>query len=217
MEFNSAVKNIIFDFGGVLFEIDYNLPVEAFRNLGNPDFAKFYTQSNQNEIFDRLETGKISNGEFLQYLNSLVPNANPEQVLEAWNCILLRIWPQQVDVVKSLRTKGYRTFMLSNTNAIHVSEFERMIDETMTLKSFREAFEKIYYSNELGIKKPYPSTYLEVCVMNGIDPNETLFIDDSIQHVRGAAEAGLFAYHLEPGQKLDQVMQSFLNEGLINV
>ena len=216
MEYNKSIKNIIFDFGGVLFEIDYNLPIEAFRKLGNSDFAKFYTQSNQNEIFDLLETGKISNDDFLKYLNTLVQNATLAEVLEAWNCILLRILPEQVEVVRALRNKGYRTFMLSNTNAIHVGEFEKMIDETMTLESFRSVFEKIYYSNELGIKKPYPSTFIEVCKMNNLNIEETLFIDDSIQHVKGAADAGLMAYHLKPGETITEVMSEFINEKIIS-
>lgn len=209
MEFNHSIKNIIFDFGGVLFEIDYHLPVEAFRKLGNTDFAKFYTQSNQNEIFDLLETGKISNEDFLAYLNTLVPNATPTEVLNAWNCILLRILPEQVEVVRALRKKGYRTFMLSNTNAIHVSEFEKMIDETMTLDSFKQVFEKIYYSNVLGFKKPYPSTFIEVCNMNNLRIEETLFIDDSIQHVKGAAEAGLISFHLENGMTISKELKDY--------
>lgn len=217
MEYNQSVKNIIFDFGGVLFEIDYNLPVEAFKKLGNNEFAKFYTQANQNEVFDLLETGKISNEDFLRYLNTLVPEATPVEVLDAWNCILLKLWPEQVEVVRTLRNKGYRTFMLSNTNAIHVGEFEKMIEKSMTLESFRAAFEKVYYSNELGIKKPYPSTFIEVCRMNNLNIAETLFIDDSIQHVKGAAEAGLMTYHLKPGEKLSEVMNLYLENEFVNV
>jgi len=212
MDFNKSVKNIIFDFGGVLFEIDYNLPIEAFKKLGNSGFAKFYTQSNQNEVFDLMETGKISNEDFLKYLNTLAPKATLLEVLNAWNCILLKLWPEQVEIVRALRNKGYRTFMLSNTNAIHVGEFEKMIEETMTLTSFQSAFEKVYYSNVLGIKKPYPSTFIEVCKMNILVPEETLFIDDSIQHVNGAAQAGLISYHLKPEEKLNEVMSEFLEK-----
>lgn len=206
----SRIRNVIFDFGGILFEIDYHLPVQAFQALGYDGFASVYTQSAQNEIFDQLETGKISNEAFLEYLHTFVPNATRAEVAHAWNCILLRIWPHKVDFVKSVRAKGYRTFMLSNTNAIHVAEFERMIDETMGIASFYEAFEKIYYSNAIGIKKPYPSTYLALCEWNGLKPEETLFIDDSIQHVRGAAAAGLIAVHLEPGETVEEKLAALV-------
>jgi FMN phosphatase YigB (HAD superfamily) len=203
----NGVKNIIYDFGGVLFEIDYHLPVQAFYDLGFKNFAEIYTQAAQNPIFDQLETGKISNEEFMQYLHSFVPNATRKEVDDAWNRILLHIMPDQVDVVINSKRNGFRTFMLSNTNAIHVAEFERMIAEKMDFSKFQSAFEKIYYSNVIGIKKPYPETYLQVCAWNNLVPSETLFIDDSLQHVNGAAEAGLKAYHLKPRTRLSDVMK----------
>ncbi len=205
----NGIKNIIFDFGGVLFEIDYKLPINAFAELGYPAFHEVYTQANQNEIFDQLETGKISNEQFLRYLHTLAPDATMLDVSRAWNCILLRLWPERVEFVKKLRNKGYRTFLLSNTNAIHVAEFEEMIDDTMGIENFQSAFEHIYYSNKIGIKKPYPETYLEICKWNNMEPGETLFIDDSKQHVDGALRAGLHAYHIQPTESIVDVMSGF--------
>lgn len=206
MQSLSGIRNIIFDFGGVLFDIDYKLPIEAFRELGYDNFGEVYTQSSQNEIFDQLETGKISNEAFFRYLHSLVPNATMLDVSIAWNSILIGLWPERVEFVKQLKRQGYRTFLLSNTNAIHVTVFEEMIDDTMGLESFREAFEKVYYSNVIGIKKPYPETFLQVCAWNNLDPKETLFIDDSIQHVEGAIKAGLKGYHLKGGENIVNVI-----------
>ncbi|HEY8403496.1 MAG TPA: HAD family phosphatase [Flavobacteriales bacterium] len=205
----SKIKNIIFDFGGVLFEIDYHLPAKEFAKLGFDDFAKIYSQAAQNEIFDRLETGRISNEEFMHYLHQFVPNATREQVNYAWNCILLHIMPEQVEAVYNVKNKGYRTFLLSNTNAIHVAEFERMTDEVIGIDYFKNAFEKVYYSNEIHYKKPYPETFLKVCEWNGLNPKETLFIDDSAQHVRGAAESGLHAYHLQAPQRLSDFLKDW--------
>lgn len=201
-----GIRNVIFDFGGVLFEIDYHLPAQAFAKLGFTDFKEIYTQANQNPIFDKLETGKVSNEEFMQYLHSFVPKATRQEVDDAWNCILLYIMPEQVEVVHQVKNSGRKTFMLSNTNAIHVAAFEKMIAEKMDINHFRSAFEKIYYSNVIGIKKPYPETYLKVCEWNNLIPSETLFIDDSIQHVKGALEAGLAAYHLKPGERISDLI-----------
>jgi putative hydrolase of the HAD superfamily len=213
MGFNPAtVRNVIFDFGGVLFEIDYDLPVKAFAGLGYGNFAEVYTQAAQNVVFDQLETGKIDNESFMQYLHALVPGASRAQVDEAWNSILLRILPEQVHFVRQVKDSGRRTFMLSNTNAIHVAEFEKMIAEKMPFSAFRDAFEKIYYSNVIGIKKPYPETYLQVCEWNGLSPSETLFVDDSIQHVLGAEKAGLQTYHLRRGELLNQSLISLLEQ-----
>jgi glucose-1-phosphatase len=203
----TQIKNIIFDFGGVLFDIDYHAPVRAFRALGLDRFEEIYSQAAQRPEFDLLETGKIDNESFMQFLHSFVPHASRKEVDDAWNCILLQLWPEKVALVKSLRDQGYRTFLLSNTNAIHVAEFEKMIDAAMGLSDFRSAFEKVYYSNEIGIKKPYPQTFLTVCEWNNLIPGETMFIDDSKQHVDGAAAAGLVAVHLTPEMKLEELFR----------
>jgi len=204
----NGIQNIIFDFGGVLFEIDYDLPAQAFDDLGFTGFRDLYTQAAQNPMFDLLETGKVANDAFLDFLHQHVPRATREQVIHAWNVILLRILPQEVEFVHTLRKSGIRTFLLSNTNAIHVAEFEQMIANTMDVRVFREAFEKIYYSNAIGLKKPHPETFLEVCAWNDLNPSETLFIDDSKQHVEGALRAGLHAYHLLPGERVSELLSN---------
>jgi glucose-1-phosphatase len=206
---SEGIKNIIFDFGGVLFEIDYFKPIEAFSELGYKNFADVYTQANQNPIFDLLETGKVSNEDFWKFLHNNVPDASRDQVEHAWNCILLYLMPEKVRFVKSLREKGYRTFLLSNTNAIHVAVFEKMIEESMGLVEFKSAFEKVYYSNEIGIRKPHPETFIAICEWNDLNKQETLFIDDSAQHVNGAREAGLHVFHLTKGLEVDKVLQLF--------
>lgn len=207
---SSTIRNIIIDFGGVLFDIDYHAPVREFEKLGFPDFASIYTQASQSPVFDKIETGKMSSDEFFDYIQTFLPNASRQSLEDAWNSILLHLWPEKVAFVQSLRDAGYRTFLFSNTNAFHVAEFEKMIDTSMGLNNFRMAFEKIYYSNAVGIKKPYPETYLQVCEWNGLNPAETLFIDDSLQHAQGAAKAGLNAVHLEPGQTIEEVLAHLL-------
>jgi len=205
----NGIRNVIFDFGGVLFEIDYDLPAKAFEKMGFPGFRDLYTKAAQNPIFDLLETGKVSNEEFIDFLHRQVPSATRQEVLEAWNVILLHILPEEVQFVHNLRQSGTRTFLLSNTNAIHVEEFEQMIANTMDIGVFRNSFEHIYYSNVVGLKKPHPETFLAVCAWNGLNPTETLFIDDSKQHVDGALKAGLHAYHLQPGERVSEILGVF--------
>ncbi|NNE54382.1 MAG: HAD family phosphatase [Flavobacteriales bacterium] len=191
------VDAIIFDFGGVLFDIDYDAPVRAFRELGLKNFDEIYAQASQSTLFDDLETGKIGASEFVAAIRAhFESNLSDEDILYAWNVILLGIPRERAELVHLIKSR-YRTFILSNTNAIHVEVFEQMIDETIGLDWFKSAFEKVMYSNEIGIKKPYPKTYLQVCEWNDLDPSRTLFIDDSIQHAEGAAKAGLHAYHLD--------------------
>ncbi len=204
-------KNVIFDFGGVLFEIDYHAPVREFRKLGFERFDEIYAQASQSDVFDLLETGKISNEDFYLYIESLCPpGTTRKQVVDAWDSILLHIMPEKVELVRRVKSAGRRTFLLSNTNAIHVASFEKSIDEIMGLANFKNNFEKIYYSNEIGRKKPYPETYLTICEWNGLNPAETLFIDDSIQHVEGAKKAGLQAVHLKPDFSLEKIVEEVI-------
>jgi FMN phosphatase YigB (HAD superfamily) len=208
---SKGIHNVIFDFGGVLFEIDYHAPVREFKKIGFENFDEIYTQASQTDLFDRLETGKISNENFYTTIHSFCPAATREQVEYAWNSILTRILPDKVNLVQQVKAAGKRTFLLSNTNGIHVAEFEKMIESGYGLERFKSHFEQVYYSNEIGIKKPYPSTFLEVCKWNDLNPAETLFIDDSIQHVEGAKKAGLQVEHLKPGNELEKIISALIS------
>lgn len=191
---------VIFDFGGVLFEIDYNAPVRAFEALGMDSFKAAYSQAQQDEIFDLLETGKIPGEAFYDWISKYLPNASRAELEDAWNCILLHLIPERVDYIFSLKEKGLRTFLFSNTNQLHVEVFERMVDVTYGLEKFKSAFEFVHYSNELGMRKPHPESFLEICKLHNLNPSTTIFIDDSIQHVEGSIRAGLKGLHLLPHQ-----------------
>lgn len=207
----TEVDAVILDFGGVLYDIDYGAPARAFKALGMQNFEEIYSQASQTDLFDRLEKGTISNADFISALHDYMPEGvTKEQVLDAWMDILLGIPKRRIDFVHRLKSEK-RTFLLSNTNAIHVARFEEDIEREMGLDYFRAAFEKVYYSNEIGVKKPYPETYLEVCRWNDLTPERTLFIDDSVQHVHGALEAGLNAYHLEvPDEEITEVLAGWV-------
>jgi len=194
------IENIIFDFGGVLFNIDYTMPIAAFRALGMKNFDQVYSQSQQDGLFDELEIGSISKEEFISGLKVHFDKpVTDEELLNAWNVILLDIPTARIEKVKSLKEK-YRTFLLSNTNALHVEAFEDIIDQSMGIELFRSSFEKIYYSNEMGMRKPHVEIYHELLKNHKLDPTKTLFIDDTIRHVEGARKAGLHAHHFIVGE-----------------
>ena len=98
---------VIFDFGGVLFEIDYNAPAKAFEALGMDSFKAVYSQAMQNEIFDLLETGKIPGPAFYDWISNYLPNASRQELEEAWNCILLHLIPERVDYIFTLKEKAF--------------------------------------------------------------------------------------------------------------
>ncbi len=196
----SFIDNIIFDFGGVLFDIDYDAPVRAFSELGGKGFDSIYTQAAQSDLFNRLETGTISNADFYHEIRKALGMNHSDEILEkAWNSILTGIPKGRIDLIHQLKSQ-FNTYLFSNTNAIHVEEFEKMVDAEMGLDYFYGAFKKVHYSNVLGFKKPYPDSFLKYCDLESLEPAKTLFIDDSIQHVEGAEKAGLMAFHLDVNQ-----------------
>ena len=199
----NTIKNIIFDLGGVLLNIDYNKTSEAFKKLGASDFDSFYSQQGANEIFEALETGNITEEDFYNtMLLHCNPGTNPEQIKAAWNAILLDFRNDSLQFLFQLKDK-YKLFLLSNTNSIHQKAFNKIFAKQTGLASFDDFFIGAYYSHLIHRRKPYPSTYTFVLQDAGISPDETLFIDDSTVNIEGAIEAGLKTHLLTPDEKIE--------------
>ena len=195
------IKNIIFDLGGVLFDIDYTLTVGAMEKIGVKDFDKIFTQKNQSDLFNRIEEGKISAEDFTRELAQISGvHLNTKDVAWALNTMLFNIPEHRFNLLNNLR-KNYRLFLYSNINEVHAAEIHRVIQETHGFPNFNQHFEKVYYSHELGIRKPNPEGFLRIISEQQLNPQETLFIDDSPQHVEGAKKAGLQAVWLDLKEK----------------
>ncbi len=198
---NAKVKNIIFDLGGVLLNINYKASIEAFKAIGIRDFEKLYTQAQQSSLFDDFEVGRISPAEFRDGLRVQSGVAMPDQEIDdAWNAMLLDFPKKRLDFLKQMSVQ-YRCFLLSNTNDIHIESFERQMESDGILNDFQNVFEGHYYSSSIGKRKPNPDTFLWVCEQHQLVPEDTLFIDDSIQHVHGAKEADLQAHFLDTSKE----------------
>jgi glucose-1-phosphatase len=198
----NGIKNIIFDFGGVILNLDFNQSFEAFKALGIENFDEMYSMAVQSELFNQLETGSIEPDIFVENLKSQLPEGTTKlQIVDAWNAMLLDIPEQRIEMLLQLKSK-YRTFLLSNTNAIH---YDKYVDELHKLHghdSFASLFEKDYFSHTLGIKKPGREIYDYVIEKHGLAPDETLFIDDTEKNLKGAKESGLRTYLLPPNQEI---------------
>ena len=186
----SAIKNILFDLGGVLYHIDYGITIKAFEKLGIKNFHKHFSQQQQNNLFDQLETGKISNTDFIKEMKVLLPNCTKEEIINAWNGLLIGIPKENIQLLKNL-SKQYRLFLLSNTNLIHINQINKLLYEDYNLKSLDPLFDKIYLSHQIGMRKPNRETFEWVLKDAGILAHETLFIEDSIQHIIGANKVGI--------------------------
>ncbi len=197
-----AIKNIIFDLGGVLLNIDYHKTADAFKALGVHQFDELYSQANANHLFEALETGDISEDNFYKEIEQFCgPGTTRQQIQQAWNAILLDFRMDSLSVLESIKDK-YNLYLLSNTNSIHLTEFNRILLDETGQPSLDAYFKKSYYSHIIRMRKPYTATYQWVLNDEQMIAEETLFIDDSINNVKGAAETGIRTHHLLPGEKI---------------
>ncbi len=189
---NLKFNAIIFDLGGVILNIDYHKTILAFKKLGVSNFDELYTQAKQNDVFDDFEMGKISEQEFRDYIRK-VSNVNltDAEIDFAWNAMLLDLPMERVELLVRLK-KNYPIYLYSNTNAIHLEAFRQIIkasyDNELLLESL---FIETYYSHELGMRKPNQDGFIKIVKDHGLKIESTLFIDDSEQHLKGAASIGL--------------------------
>lgn len=197
---------LILDLGGVIFDIDYQLTVEAFKNLGLPDAGKMYSQAAQTELFDRLEKGLISETTFYDEVRKLSHGATDESIRNAWNALLIGVPQENASYLFELK-KHYRLFLLSNTNIIHEMAYRQMITEQYGSFFFDEVFEKMYLSHRLHMRKPDKEIFDFVLYDRQLTAAETMFFDDSIQHVEGAIKAGIQAALFPKGRRLKDVVR----------
>lgn len=198
-----AYKNIIFDLGGVLLNIDYTKTSNAFKELGVVDFDDLFSQSTANPLFEKLETGNISEDDFYQVMQqyaSLPLTVN--QIKTAWDAMLLNFRISSLSFLKTLPGK-YNTFLLSNTNSIHHRAFLEILKKEMGIPTLDGYFKKSYYSHLIGMRKPHKDTYLFVLKDADILPAETLFIDDSIINIKPAQDLGIITHHLITGERIE--------------
>ncbi len=190
------IKNIIFDLGGVILNIDYHLTIEAFKKLGFENIETLYTQAKQTGIFDQLDMGLITPDKFRAGLRELSgkPFAD-QQIDDAWNAIILDFPFFRLELLAKIHSQ-YRTYLLSNTNQIHFEVYNQILHKTFGVKDLSCFFEKEYYSHQIHMRKPDKEAFQIILDENKINPEETLFIDDTEQHIEAAKKFGINVYLL---------------------
>lgn len=192
------IKNIIFDWGGVLSNISFDATISAFKKYGVPDFEKYYCKDYQSDLFQRLEIGDITPAEFRDELRKIIPGKITDENLDsAWFAMLIDTPAENLSLL-SLLNDQYRIFLLSNTNSIHVDRYDKIFESQFNLiGGLRSLFEKVYYSHEVGMRKPGEEIFHFVLGDSKLKPQETLFIDDSIQNIYAAERLGIKTFHLQ--------------------
>lgn len=196
------VKNIIFDFGGVLYRIRYQNIPEAFSKCGIPHFEEIYSKQHQNEVMDQYEEGLISTEEFRDYIRSLTSYPiTDRQIDDCWNAILLG-FPKEHEKMLQKASRHYKLYLFSNTNQLNYDKFRADMRDQFGYDIFDRYFQKCYFSQLLHIRKPKAEGFRLIIQENGLVPEETLFIDDSPQHLAGASECDLQTLHLQDGMDI---------------
>jgi FMN phosphatase YigB (HAD superfamily) len=186
------IKNFIFDYGNVIFSIDFNKVQQSLKGLGISNVDEFYGHIKQDEIFDQFDRGHITAAQFRNRIREKAGNfiLTDEEIDTAWNSILVGIADGNHELLLSLKNK-YRTFLMSNINEIHFDFIMKYLKEKFGFANNDHLFEKVYYSHLTGMRKPEIAIFEKVLSENGLNPAETLFIDDSPQHLEAAKSLGI--------------------------
>lgn len=196
MNIPSHIKNIIFDFGGVILNLDEQKTFSELMRIMGCNKEELYTIMHTNNTFYKYECGLISSEEFVAHLQSLsfIP-VKKEDVITAWNAMLLDFPEQHVRLLLNLK-KTYRTFLLSNTNDLHEKAFIANMKAQGIQESIYDLFETVWYSHTLHLRKPNADIYEAVLKEANLNPHETLFLDDRQENLDGAKEVGISTMHI---------------------
>jgi FMN phosphatase YigB (HAD superfamily) len=210
----NKIRNIIFDYGNVIFTIDFNRAQHSFTELGVKNVDHFFSHKGHDSLFDQFEQGLISSSEFRDGIRKVtgIQSLSDAEIDKAWNSLLIGVPEPNHDLLLKVKEK-YRTFLLSNNNEIHYNWIIDYLQREHHLDSNAVFFEKDYYSHLMKMRKPNREIFEFVMRENKLNPKETLFIDDSPQHLKTADMLGLNTHLLTA----DETLESYLyDSGILN-
>lgn len=207
------IKNILFDFGGVIINIDHQRVEKAFMNLGVENFDLLYSKAQQSHLFINLEKGLIGPDEFRKGLREISGiDADDELLDSTWNEIIGDYPPERIELLKEI-SKNYNLYLLSNTNVIHYNYYILKFKKEFGF-DFTSLFLKTYWSFMIGRRKPDREVYEYVANDSMILPGETLFLDDSEQNIKAALDSGYQVFHITPENDILSIFEGNILKSL---
>lgn len=188
------ITTIIFDFGDIFINIDFKAMENAMKSLGLKEW-----NADLDKLNSKFEKGKIKEEEFLKGIQKYVSNASLEEIKTAWSKVLLDFPLYRLEFLQNLSHK-YQLFLLSNTDAIHVEQFENMVGESFS-RDFYQCFEKVYFSFEIGQRKPEPEAFNYIINKHELSVKRTLFVDDRKANTDIAESLGMKVWNLKVGEE----------------
>ncbi len=188
------IEAIIFDLGDVFLNLNPQATKDAFKKLGLEEW--------NNDLKAKtilFETGKLNELQFLEAIQTYIPERSLLEIREAWNAIIVDFPLERLEFLEKLQNK-YNLFLLSNTNPTHIDKFEHRVGLTFA-REFYALFHKIYFSFEIKERKPDPSVFNLILKQHNLKPNKTLFIDDTLEHIEAAKSLGINTWQIKVGQE----------------
>ena len=194
------LPHLLFDFGGVIIDIDYEATATAMRRLSRVGSSIAFSQAEQAELFDRFETGHLGPAEFRAGLRAAYDlDATDAELDAAWHAMLLGVPPERLALIAELRARGHQTALLSNTNVLHIAEINRRLAAQYGFRNgIADVLDRVFYSQEVGLRKPGEEIFQHALAEMNWQPADVLFIEDSPQHVATARRLGLRVLPLVP-------------------
>ena len=196
MPTDHAVKNLIFDLGGVILDLSVDSTLHSFANLSGIETSVVKKLFVSSKGFESYEKGEISDEEFRKFVKELYNIQAPDETLDAcWNAMLVNTPVRKLQLLETLKTK-YNVYLLSNTNNIHVHYINNTLLPRIKCNSLDDFFHRSYYSHQMKKRKPDAEIFQQVLDEGGFKPEETLFLDDNRDNVQGAGKLGIKTVHV---------------------
>ena len=201
------IKTIIFDFGGVIIDIDPQITIQKLQELGFTDTGKFQSKEFIDDIVRKFERGIFTPEVFRKRLRDFLNmEITDQQIDDAWNALIYDIPAERIEVLEQVK-KNYKMFLLSNSNELHYDIYVRDLQLRFGYREFDELFDKAYFSFDTHLSKPDPEAFEFILYQHELDPAKTLFIDDNEDNIKAARSLGIKTYQLNKPERVRDLFE----------
>ena len=213
---NTKIKNIIFDLGGVILDIDETVVYKELEKMGIKTSELAHSKEFI-EIMSKFDTGIYTAPTFRKRMKALLglEKMTDEKFDSIWNAMLLDIPRERIEAIEKVK-KHYKIFLMSNTNVIHYDLYVRDLQLRFGYNEFDELFDKSYFSFAEHLEKPDPRFFELILDHEGLLPEETLFIDDTEKNINNAKSLGINTYHISREELVRNLFENgVLKDGIV--
>ena len=206
---NLHIEVVVFDLGNVIIPVDFEKTVESFISLGGKKASELYHCAGQTHLFEELERGEVSREEFLDRVRPELNYASDTEIVEAWNAMLFHIDHSIFEYLNKLRPR-FKTYVLSNINTYHAEWVDQAMRSALSEQDISQYFDHVFYSHEIGHRKPEYGAWQTIIEQEGVDPKKTLFIDDKDENIKAAKALGFHGLQWNPSSDIRLVVDILL-------